>query len=179
MEGRIGVAQRRRGKRWEDCEWAEQGTKSSLTCELKGVMTITFSANGCFSPQDDGASPEFIPHPEAVLLYAKAQRPLQTSSLLRLPDHLLSRIALDLLDIPAKHETSTTSRADCISQECMNDILSLTRTCSALRAVHLPRDVWLRLTLDSVTRFRIALENRWRAKSNRCWVDRAAAYRPR
>ena len=48
----------------------------------------------------------------------------------------------------------------------MDDILSFTRTCSVLRQVHLAREVWSRMTLDSVARFRRALQNRWRANPN-------------
>ncbi len=112
---------------------------------------------------DPDAIGEPIPprHPRTV------EQPDQTNHLTTLPPHILSQIALQLLDEPSFDRldpTAITIRIhNLIPDDSICDFHNLLRTCTTLKYLDLPSSVWKLLTLDSVARFTSSLLTRWRA----------------
>ncbi|RXK38120.1 hypothetical protein M231_04581 [Tremella mesenterica] len=121
-----------------------------------------------------------------------SKRPSQSSSFALLPQTILLEIISyllpsptsseehDNLRLPQKHDTildrvttdsnvSTEKKlkrdqpSHLLSPQCLNDLLSLRRTCSAMRYLPLPRAMWEMIILDDVRQWTLGLLRRWKA----------------
>jgi hypothetical protein len=81
-----------------------------------------------------------------------------------MPPHILTQIALHLLgDTLPDPAPKSDHQTKLLPEESIIDLLSLTRTCSHLRDIHIASHVWHTVVLHQVLRFKLALLARWRA----------------
>lgn len=84
--------------------------------------------------------------------------------MLALPSHILTQIALDVLENPREEEDDLPmSKTKLIPESSVEDFLSFTRTCYTLNQIDVPTNIWGLLISHSIHRWKLGLLARWRA----------------